>query len=100
MQLEIMFESANTGKYSNWSNEIFLIRKVKLTNPTTYLLKDMNGKDILGGFYEMELQKEKHPDFYCDAPNRFAKLRILIFKIISTKHFKSRSFWGANASQF
>jgi hypothetical protein len=24
----------------------------------------MNGKDILGGFYEMELQKVKHPDVY------------------------------------
>jgi hypothetical protein len=24
----------------------------------------MNGKDILGGFYEMKLQKVKHPDVY------------------------------------
>jgi hypothetical protein len=55
-------EVFDKGYTPNWSNEIFLIRKVKLTNP--YLLKDMNGKDILGGFYEMELQKVKHPDVY------------------------------------
>ncbi|KAK4873511.1 hypothetical protein RN001_015540 [Aquatica leii] len=52
------------GYTPNWSNEIFIIRKVKLTNPTTYLLKDIKGDDILGGFYEMELQKVKHPDTY------------------------------------
>jgi hypothetical protein len=48
-------EVFDKGYTPNRSNEFFLIRKVKLTNPTTYLLKDMNGKDILGGFYEMEL---------------------------------------------
>jgi hypothetical protein len=29
---------------------------------------------------------------YCNGPNRFDKLRILILKIISTKYFKYRSF--------
>jgi hypothetical protein len=48
----------------NWSNEIFIVKKVKLTNPTTYLLKDVQGEDILGGFYEEELQKVKHSDIY------------------------------------
>lgn len=52
------------GYTPNWSNEIFQIRKVRLTNPTTYLLKDEKGEDILGGFYEMELQKVKHPGVY------------------------------------
>jgi hypothetical protein len=49
---------------ANWSNEIFIVKKVKLTNPTTYLLKDVQGEDILGGFYEEELQKVKHSDIY------------------------------------
>jgi hypothetical protein len=30
----------------------------------TYLLKDVQGEDILGGFYEEELQKVKHSDIY------------------------------------
>ncbi|KAJ8949387.1 hypothetical protein NQ318_007483 [Aromia moschata] len=48
----------------NWTTEIFTIRKVQLTNPTTYLLKDENNQDILGGFYEEQLQKVKYPDVY------------------------------------
>lgn len=48
----------------NWSTEVFTIRKVKLTNPTTYLLKDENGKDILGCFYQEQLQKVKYPDVF------------------------------------
>lgn len=47
-----------------WSNEHFKIRKVKPTNPRTYLLVDEQGNDIEGGFYELELQKVKYPDVY------------------------------------
>lgn len=52
------------GYTANWSNEIFKIRKVQFTNPRTYLLGDAQNNDILGGFYEEELQKVKHPDVY------------------------------------
>lgn len=52
------------GYTPNWSNEIFKIFKVKLTNPTTYILMDSNKEEIKGGFYEHELQKVKHPDMY------------------------------------
>ena len=52
-------------KYNpNWSTEIFRIRKVQLTNPVTYLLKDDSNKDILGGFYNEQLQKVRYPDVY------------------------------------
>jgi integrase-like protein len=47
-----------------WSNEIFKIEKVRLTNPTTYILEDVGGQEIKGGFYEYELQKTKHSDVY------------------------------------
>lgn len=47
----------------NWSAEIFTIRKIQYTNPTTYLLRDINNKDILGGFYK-ELEKVKYPNVY------------------------------------
>lgn len=45
----------------NWSSEVFLIRNVKFTNPTTYQIEDMNGEVIIGSFYEFELQKTRHP---------------------------------------
>lgn len=48
----------------NWSTEVFSIRKVQLTNPATYLLKDANNQEIKGGFYELQLQKVKYPDIF------------------------------------
>lgn len=52
------------GYMPNWSAEVFLVRQVRLTNPTTYLLKDTNNKNILGGFYAEQLQKVKYPDVF------------------------------------
>lgn len=52
------------GYTPNWSNEIFTIDQVKLTNPATYILKDHSGQLIQGGFYEHELQKVKYSDVY------------------------------------
>ena len=45
------------GCTPNWSKEIFVVNKVKNTVPWTYELKDLNGEDIIGSFYDKELQK-------------------------------------------
>lgn len=52
------------GYFPNWSTELFKVRKVKLTNPVTYLLDDMRGQPILGSFYNEELQKTRYSDIY------------------------------------
>lgn len=52
------------GYTSNWTTEIFKIRKVQITNPVTYLLEDYQKNAIKGAFYEKELQKAKFPDIY------------------------------------
>lgn len=52
------------GYTPNWSNEIFTISKIRLTNPITYILKDYSDRDIQGGFYAKELQKVKHTGVY------------------------------------
>lgn len=52
------------GYTPNWSNEIFKINKIKLTNPVTYILVDQTDQPIQGGFYTQELQKVKYPDIY------------------------------------
>lgn len=45
-------------KYSrNWTREIFTISKVQDTFPITYRIKDKSGEEIIGSFYEKELQK-------------------------------------------
>ena len=46
------------GYMPNWSEEIFIIKKIKNTVPWTYVINNLNGEEIIGTFYENELQKE------------------------------------------
>lgn len=57
-------EAFAKGYTPNWSNEIFQIKEIKVTNPRVYILKDGKDNIIQGGFYQEELQKVKHPDVY------------------------------------
>ena len=45
------------GYVPNWSEEVSVIKNVKNTVPLTYVISDLNGKKIVGTFYEKELQK-------------------------------------------
>ena len=45
------------GYSANWSEEIFVIKKIKNTVPWTYVINDLNDEEIIGTFYEKELQK-------------------------------------------
>ena len=45
------------GYTQNWSEEVFIISKIKNTVPWTYVISDVNGEPITGSFYEKELQK-------------------------------------------
>ena len=36
----------------NWSEEIFVVSKIKNTAPWTYVINDLNGEEIMGTFYE------------------------------------------------
>ena len=45
------------GYTPNWSEEIFVVKKVKNTVPWTYIIGDLNGEEIVGSFYEKEFQK-------------------------------------------
>ena len=51
------------GYTPNWSEEGFVIKKVKNTVPWTYGINDLNGEKIIGTFYEKELQKTNQQDF-------------------------------------
>ena len=41
----------------NWSEEVFVVSKIKSTVPWTYAINDLNDEEIIGRFYEKELQK-------------------------------------------
>ena len=47
------------GYTPNWSRGIFIVDKINDTVPYTYNLKDLIGEEIIGSFYDRELQKTK-----------------------------------------
>ena len=51
------------GYTPNWSQEVFMIKKVKNIVPWTYVINDLNGEEIIGIFYEKELQKTNQSEF-------------------------------------
>ena len=51
------------GYTPNWSEEVFVIKKIKNTVPWTYFIDDPNGEEITGTFYEKELQKIDQQEF-------------------------------------
>ena len=52
------------GYLPSWSEELFTISRVKTTNPTTYVLKDDHGDELVGSFYHQEIQKVGAKDIY------------------------------------
>ena len=55
----------------NWSEEVFVIKKVKNKVPWTYVINDLNGEKIIGTFYEKELQKTNQQEFRIYIYNSF-----------------------------
>ena len=51
------------GYNPSWSEEIFVIKRIKNTVPWTYVINDLNGEEIIGIFYEKELQKANQKEF-------------------------------------
>ena len=47
----------------NWSEEFFVINKIKNTVPSTYAISDLNGEEITESFYKKELQKTNQKEF-------------------------------------
>ena len=51
------------GYMPNWSEEIFVIKKIKNTVPWTDVINDLNGEEIIGTFYEKELQGTNQQEY-------------------------------------
>ena len=51
------------GYTPNWSEEVFMINKIKNTVPWTYGISDLNAEKITRSFYEKELQKTSQKEF-------------------------------------
>ena len=44
------------GYARNWSEEVFVVSKIKNTAPWTYVVNNLSGEEIIGSFYEKELE--------------------------------------------
>ena len=51
------------GYMPNWSEEVFISSKIKNTVPRTYVINDVNDEEIIGTFYEKELQNTNQKEF-------------------------------------
>ena len=56
------------GYTPNWLEKVFVIKEIKNKVPWTYVINDLNGKEIIGTFYEKELQRNRSTRSY--ASNR------------------------------
>ena len=58
------FKNAFAKGYTpNWSEEIFVVKKIKNTVPWSYVISDLNGEEMVGSFYEKKLQKTNQKEF-------------------------------------
>ena len=71
----------------NWSEKVFIVRKIKDAVPWTYVISDLNGEKITGRFYKKELQKTSQE-----------KLRIE--KVLKRKGDKSYVKWKGYDNSF
>ena len=70
------------GYIQNLSEEVFIVSKIKNTVPWTYVTNDLNGEEIIGTFYEKELEKTNQKEFRIE-------------KVIRRKQYKFHVKWKA-----
>ena len=46
------------GYFPNWSEEVFMIRKIKNTSPQTYFISDLNGEKSVATFYKKNCKRQ------------------------------------------
>ena len=51
------------GHTPNWSEDVFVVKKVRNIVPQAYVINDLNGKEIIGTFFEKELKKTNQQEF-------------------------------------
>ena len=71
------------GYTRNWSEEVFVIKKVKNTVSWTQVIKDLNGEEIVGTFYEKEFQKPNQENF---------RIEKIIKKKVDERYVKWKGF--------
>ena len=73
------------GYTPNWSEEVFVVSKIKNTVPWSYVINDLNGKEITGSSYETELQKTSEKEFRIEKVIRRKDMIIVLIVGLITK---------------
>ena len=68
------------GYTPNWTEEIFTIDKINMTNPVTYQVRDLNNEKILGSFYTRELSPAKQNIFRIEKVIKKKKIKMALVK--------------------
>ena len=69
------------GYLPNWTEEIFVVRYIVYSKPPVYRIEDLGGEEILGTFYEDELQAVDDSGVY------------RVEKILKTKKVKGQKYY-------
>ena len=75
------------GYVPNWTEKVFVIKKVKNTVPWRYVISGLNGEEVVGTFYLKELQKTHQKEFRTE-------------KVIKRKGYKLHVKWKGYDSSF
>ena len=58
------YKNISTEDYApNWSEEVFVIKKIKNTVPWTYVISYLNREEIVETFYQKEFQEKNQKEF-------------------------------------
>ena len=59
------YQNTKTSKEytQKWSEEVFVVSKIKATIPWTYVISDLNGEPITGSFFGKVLRKTSQEKF-------------------------------------
>ena len=83
--------------------EVFVINKIKNTDPWTYVINDLNGEEITGSSYKKELQKADQKEFRIEKvlkrkgdklTNGNGIIIVLIVGLIKKISFKNESIFS------
>ena len=66
VRLSIIKNRFDKGYFRKWTEELFVIDKIKLTDPITYTVKSLHDNDekIKGTFYKQQLQKSNQTEIF------------------------------------
>ena len=73
-----MLEIFNKEYAPNWSEELFLINKIKNTIPQIYVINDLNGGKSFGICYGKELQKNNKKEFIIEKTTKRKKISYML----------------------